>query len=173
MNSASQDTIPCAPPSAPTPLQCTVCLGAGFGAAPCALHVGGCDCAGFDSRDAPCEHCDGTGEEPCVVCDAFGRPAVEVLDGEPLCADCVRLTRADEAQHRREVRLTIHLEAKRRIDRDLWMRLDQNVRWNLLCRGVVTTDEGDGTPIISDAVSAQLVLDLIKSLAASPARRTA
>jgi hypothetical protein len=157
-------------PGAPEPLACTWCLGACETQAPCAVHIGGCDCS---TGTVGCAQCSGTGFEPCTVCDSSKHPAVDVIDGLPLCAECVRLDQEDQVRAKQQARLTIHLEAKRRIDRTLWLGLDLRVRWHLIAIGAVTTDALDGTPIISEAVSAQMVLNILKGIAHRPAARTA
>lgn len=170
---ATRDTIP-----APRlPLECRVCLGAGFGPAPCRVHGGSCDCAGYDSHDEPCPHCEGSGIEPCRVCDAAKRPAVEVIDGEALCETCSALTKDDverDLRARQDAALERHLAARRRIDRQIWLGLDSEVRWNLLARGVVRPDPTDGTPVIASRIAVAIVHDIIKALGTRPAaRRTA
>ena len=67
------------------PIKCSVCKGAGeveLRSVRC-HHNGCCPCA---TTTADCDHCDGSGYEPCSDCGDF--PATELLGGEYLCEFC-------------------------------------------------------------------------------------
>jgi hypothetical protein len=105
---------------------------------------------------------------PCTICDARDRPAVERIDGDPLCADCARWVREDMARDYAAAAFPVvrpYLGAMRatRFDRQLWARLETPVKLHLLARGLVSID-AEGRPIISGDVAALVVQDLVRAM---------
>jgi hypothetical protein len=160
------DTIPAPPPTVPTmpPLVCPECDGEGSGDD--GPFVAATYWQPAEGGAWTCSKCDGTGRVPCYVCDARDRPAVERIDGDPLCADCARWVREDMARDYAAVPC-VPVErpglVATRLDRQLWARLDARVKLHLLARGLVSID-ANGHPIISGDVAALVVQDLVRAM---------
>lgn len=74
----------------PAPIPCTVCGGEGVLPIPVCHHGfecgSGCGGAICGDIDEPCEHCAGSGKEPCVDC---GEPAHLIHKGAMTCVRCM------------------------------------------------------------------------------------
>jgi hypothetical protein len=160
------DTTPAPPPTVPTlpPLVCPECDGEGSGddgpRIPASWYYPG------EGGAWRCSKCDGSGRVPCTICDARDRPAVEKVDGDPLCADCARWVRQDMARDYAAVpRVPVEVPGlvATRFDRQLWATLDARVKLHLLARGLVSID-AEGRPIISGNVAALVVQDLVRAM---------